>query len=168
VLGCALRFRRDEEATAEPAEDDQDLLFATILRPWTMPLAPLTTDSRDYLGNDYYAVSPFDVGARARVFFRLHPTPAREQREGGRGARLESAVARGGARLQLGVARGPFGPWKPLCDVLLERVAEVDGEALQFRPFRAGRGLEPRGFIHALRLGVYRASQRARPSHAPE
>lgn len=30
-------------------------------------------------------------------------------------------------------------------------------------PFRAGRGVEPRGFVHGLRRGVYTLSQRARP-----
>src|SRR5581483_12347742 len=39
VLGCAIRFRHDASDSAEPEPGDQDLLLATILRPWTMPIA---------------------------------------------------------------------------------------------------------------------------------
>ena len=57
ALGCALRFRYADAPSSEAAGDDQDLLFATIRRPFTTPLSPLTTDAHDFLGNDYYAVS---------------------------------------------------------------------------------------------------------------
>ncbi len=166
VLGCAIRVRRTDEETPAPADDDQDLLFATIRRPWTMPFSPLTTDTHDYLGNDYFAVSPFDVGVDREVYLRLHPQQGSGTRDGARSERLARDVARGDARLVLEAGDEPFGPWSPVADVVLERVAHVDGEALRFRPFRVGRGLEPRGFVHALRRGVYAVSQRARPDHA--
>jgi hypothetical protein len=170
VLGCAIRLRHDELETPEPALDDQDLLFATIKRPWTMPFAPFTTDVRDYLGNDYFAVSPFDAGLDRTIYFRLHPLmhsefSARHQRDT-RSVRLARDVAHGTAALVLDVGTGPFGPWRPLLTLSLERLANVDGEALRFRPFRDGRGVRPRGFVHALRLGVYSLSQRARPKDA--
>jgi hypothetical protein len=50
--------------------------FATIRRPWTMPLAPLATVTTDYLANDYFAVSPFSLEGDpngSRVYFRIHP-----------------------------------------------------------------------------------------------
>jgi hypothetical protein len=166
VLGCAVRLRRDARATAEPCDDDQDLLFATIRRPWSMPLAPFTTDVRDYLANDYFAVSPFDVGLGRRVYLRLRPAHRSTETNGTRSERLAREVEHGRARLTLEVADGPFGPWSPVLALVLERVAAVDGEALRFRPFRQGRGVRPRGFVHALRLGVYAVSQRARPSRA--
>src|SRR5687768_1326878 len=76
VLGIALRFTsasaERQGARAEPG--DQDLLLATIRRPWTMALAPLTTDHRDFLANHYYGVSPFRADGHAReVEFRLVP-----------------------------------------------------------------------------------------------
>ena len=80
VLGCALRFGGDVD---DPAVDgDQDLLLATIKRPWTMPFSPFTTKVHDYLANDYFAVSPFSVpttrpprrgSIEPRVYFRLRP-----------------------------------------------------------------------------------------------
>jgi hypothetical protein len=164
VLGCAIRFRRSEGDSAAPERDDQDLLFATILRPWTMPSAPFTTIVRNYLANTYYAVSPFDVGEPRRVYFRLQPAVSPRASRGSREARLASATERGEATLDLGIADGPFGPWSPLVCVRLVAEAEIDGEALRFDPFRDGRGLRPRGFVHALRRGVYRLSQRARPA----
>src|SRR5688572_20992031 len=60
VLGCALRFSV-EPLTAEPKPTDQDLLLATIQRPWTMPFAPFTTNDHDFFSNTYYGVSPFEV-----------------------------------------------------------------------------------------------------------
>lgn len=163
VLGCAVRFRASDRDTATPGRGDQDLLFATIRRPWTMPSSPFTTKVRDYLANSFYAVSPFDVGLGHRVYLRLRPVLPPQRGNGGRDARLERATERGEATLDLAVGKGPFGPWSPLVRLRLVREAHVDGEALRFDPFRDGRGLRPRGFIHALRRGVYRLSQRARP-----
>jgi hypothetical protein len=163
VLGCAIRLRRDRTPSTTPAADDQDLLFATIRRPWTMPFAPFTTDVHDYLANEYFAVSPFEAGAGSRVYLRLRPEGPSPSSGDGRGARLVAAVARRGATLHLEVGRGPFGPWSPLVRIALERVAPIDGETLRFRPFHDGRGVTPTGFVHALRIGVYSLSQRARP-----
>ena len=77
ALGLAMRLGR--EPSVEAHEGDQDLLFATIRRPWTTLLAPLTTEQHDFLANDYYAVSPFDVairrgcGSRPSVTARASP-----------------------------------------------------------------------------------------------
>jgi hypothetical protein len=164
VLGCAIRLQHDDTESPEPGDDDQDLLFATIRRPWTMPFAPLTTRIHDYLANDYFAVSPFDAGDGRRIYLRLHPHHPSTDPSGERSDRLGHEVERGHAHLNLEVGDGPLGPWTPLVTVSLQRVARVDGEALRFRPFRDGRGLRPRGFVHALRVGVYAVSQRTRPS----
>lgn len=166
VLGCAVRFRREDTDSELPTEDDQDLLFATIKRPWTMPFSPLTTATHDYLGNDYFAVSPFEAGLGRRVYFKIHPRSPSEDRAGPRAQRLAHAIADGNAELDMSVGSGPFGPWTPIVTISLVRFAQVDGEALRFQPFRTGRGVRPTGFVHALRLGVYALSQRARPRHA--
>lgn len=163
VLGCAVRLQREQREKAIPADDDQDLLFATIRRPWTMPLAPFSTNVHDYLANDYFAVSPFDAGLARPVYLRLHPEGRSADGEGSRLDRLTREVERGGARLRLDVSDRPFGPWTPVVTLVLERLARVDDEALRFLPFRAGRGVQPRGLVHAMRIGVYRLSQRARP-----
>lgn len=165
VLGFAMRFRRDDRETAKPAADDQDLLFATIRRPYTMPFSPLSTNVEDYLGNDYYAVSPFEVGIGKKVYFRIHPAHPSTRRYGTRSEKIARDVAMGEAILDLEYSGEPLGPWLPAATIRLQRVAHVDGEALRFRPFRAGRAVRPTGFIHALRVGVYALSQLARPSH---
>lgn len=182
VLGCAIRFG---DYVDDPASHgDQDLLFATIKRPWTMPFSPLTTHVRDYFDNDYFAVSPFALsGHEGRFYFRLRPakregafesaggptstlrtsmhrssrTPA-EQRT----RRLERTIATGSSRLVLGVGRSPWGPFAPLVDIELVSVRLDDPAGLRFDPFHAGRGIEPHGFVHGLRRGVYSASQFAR------
>lgn len=163
VLGCAVRFRSDPEATHVPAEGDQDLLFATIRSPWTTLLASLTTDVHDFLANDYYAVSPFEVPGLGRVKWRL-VTPGSSAGRGDRAQRLEDAVRQGQAVLHLEARHlGLRKPWIPVAELrLLERVV-MDQAALRFSPFRMGRGIEPRGWIHALRHATYAASQSLRP-----
>lgn len=166
VLGCAIRF-----GGSYPFEEGgQDLLFATIKRPWTMPFSPLTTKVGDYLANDYFAVSPFSIDGGPRVYLRLRPErlPSVEAATGGRNAadrrrrRLERAIANGSAVFVLGVGRGPRGPFAPIASIRLVSIWQRDPPELRFDPFRNGAGIEPRGLVHALRRGVYPASQRAR------
>jgi len=169
VLGVALRLRDRENTSTDPVPSDQDLLFATIVSPFTMPLAPFTTNAHDYLANNYWAVSPFEIGQPRHVKFRLSPTklpewlspPVREARN----ALLTSAVERARVPLQL-EARQTFElTWQPLATVWLTEPLEIDQEALRFSPFQNGRGIVPCGFVHALRQATYAASQRARPHH---
>jgi hypothetical protein len=166
VLGCAVRFGRDM-----PKEDgDQDLLLATIKRPWTMPFSPFTTDVHDYFANDYFAVSPFSVPGHPRVYFRLRPTAppsieitsAAPTTRGRRRRRLERAIANGAAVFVLELAERPRGRFVPIVQIRLVSVWQNEPADLRFDPFRSGRGIEPRGFVHALRRGAYGASQRVR------
>ena len=154
VLGCAMRFG-----------GGQDLLFATIKRPWTMPFAPLTTHTGDFLANDYFAVTRFETPFHRRVFFRVRPlAAARSEHPTDPEARrheLDATVARGDAVLRICIADGPRGPWRPLVRIVLEERVP-DPPQLAFDPFHAGLGIVPRGFVHALRRGAYDASQWAR------
>jgi hypothetical protein len=167
VLGCAIRLRDSDSGDSDDEKpSDQDLLFATIRRPWTMPFAPFSTAVHDYLANDYFAVSPFDAGLPRSIYLRLHSVETAREDRGSRGDRLARAVARHDAVLDLEASHGPFGPWSPLITLVLQRPASVDPERLRFRPFHSGRGLTPRGFVHSLRVGVYALSQRARPNQS--
>ena len=161
VLGCAVRLRRDARATLERAEDDQDIVFATVPRGWTAPLSPFLVDVHDYLANDYYARSPFDVGSGRKVYLRLHPGRSSSARAGRRADRLAREVRRGLVTLSLAIAERPLGPWTPLVTFGLERPADVDGDALSFLPHRDGRGVHPHGLLHAMRRGVDWVSQHA-------
>lgn len=167
VLGCAMRFAYRE---GQELEGDQDLLFATIRRPWTMPFAPFTTRVGATLGNDYFTVSPFSVPGEPTCYFRLRPErdvakdareprPARTREE--RRAALARRIADGTAVLYLEVGEGPFGPWERGARVRVRTLRE-DVPTLRFDPYRCGRGLRPKGFVHALRRAVYAASQAAR------
>ncbi len=172
VLGIALRFRATEVASTDPSAGDQDLLFATIRSPLTLGIAPFTTRAADYLANTYWAVSPFAIGSGSHVKFRLRP-PAEHargrsdlERETSRNVRLEEAVADGGVAWQLEARRTFTRAWSPLATILLTAPAHLDEEALRFSAYRCGRGIVPRGFVHAMRRPAYAASQWARPSHA--
>jgi hypothetical protein len=161
ALGVALRLGR--QPSAEAHEGDQDLLFATIRHPWTTLLAPLTTKQHDFLANDYYAVSPFDVAGVGRTKLRL--VSSRSRRRGrDRRACLAEAVARGEAwfRLELSVNNR----WVQVARIILLEEASVDQAHLRFSPFRDGKGLTPRGFVHGLRRATYLMSQAARPAGA--
>lgn len=167
VLGVAIRLRAGDDparVTSPQAEPgDQDLLLATIRRPWTLLLAPWMTQQHDFLANDYYGVSPFEVDGYGRVEWRL-VTPRPSMSESGleREERLEHDVRAGRAELRLEMR--PLGSemahrWIPVVRIrLVERVV-LDEEALRFSPFLDGRGIRPYGFIHALRRATYAASQ---------
>lgn len=157
VLGCAIAFC---DAAGKP---EQHLLLATIKRPWTMPFAPFSTDTRDYLANDYFAVSPFDApGFEQPVYFSLQ----RDDQQGSASAasgRTERFAAQVATHRQVLLVGGlsPRGPWTPVAWLTLEEVVPED-PSMEFDPFLDGRGLVPRGFVHALRKGVYAASRSGR------
>jgi hypothetical protein len=162
ALGCAIRFRSTAVASAKPEKGDQDLLFATIRSPFTLPIAPIGTHVHDYLANTYYATSPFDVVGVGRAKWRIVPEHAGVG-YGTRVERLRDALTHGGAQLRLELRRTFHPAWLPVALITLIRPIAIGQDELRFSPFRDGRGIAPRGFVHALRRFVYPASQAARP-----
>ncbi|MBF5045055.1 hypothetical protein FGE12_21815 [Aggregicoccus sp. 17bor-14] len=170
ILGLAVRFRKEGPLTEEAQPGDQDLLCATLRSPWTLGLAPLTTQVHDWLANDYYGVSPFEVEGLGRAKLRLVA-----QGPGSQGAlgtsrvqRLLAAAGEGHARFALEVqplGGASAGVWSPVVQLVLGRELQLDPARLRFSPFRSGRGLRPVGFVHSLRVLPYRESQAARARH---
>lgn len=165
VLGVAMRISDAPVTSPSPRPGDQDLTFATILSPLSMPISPFTTDARDFLANRYHAVAPFEGEGVGHCKIRLVPATAPVDRpHTNRAEKLEAAVRERNARFVLEL-RPTFTPdWLPIATLTLERFSDVDQEALRFDPFRDGRGLTPIGFVHAIRRAVYAASQAARPT----
>ena len=165
ILGCAIRFVSSPDATGEAHPGDQDLLLETFPRIWLSVLAPLWTDTSDFLKNIYFGAGVFDVGSGERVRFRL--VPVEKGAEGrDRLARIDGAVHERTAAFRLEAQRlTGRRRWTPVARIGLdERVP--DSPRLEFSPFRAGRGIFPRGFLQFTRLAAYPASQRARPARA--
>jgi len=166
VLGAAIRFGWSEAGSA--AASQQDLLLATIRFPWTMPLAPLTTNFRSFLWNHYHAVSPFEVDGVGRVKVRLRSPRIDNGTSQSRALHLLQAVEAGKASFEVQFRRlnaAPWGRrWEPVARLTLIAPLQIDQAALRFSPFRAGAGVSPVGFVHALRLAAYAASQAARPT----
>lgn len=160
VLGVALRFHEQSEP--------QDLLLATIRFPWTTPFAPLVTHFRSFLWNHYHAVSPFEVDGIGLVKLRLRSPRFDNPGRMSRVEHLGSVVTAGRAVYELELRRLAANPltrrWEPLARVALERPRSVDQQRLRFSPFADGAGLSPVGFVHALRVAAYAASQAARPA----
>lgn len=167
LLGLSLRLHSGGDVTEAPSSDDQDLLFATLRRPWTLGFALLTTDTHDFLHNDYYAVAPFEVEGLGRAQLRV--TSLRTEAEGdSRDARIKAALAADRARFRIEVCSDggeSAGQWTPLAELRLVEEVTVDPATLRFQPFRTGRGFKPVGFLHSLRLPTYRHSQEARARH---
>lgn len=159
-LGLALRLRTSEEVGVEIHERDQDLLFATIRSPWTVVLAAITTDVRDFLANDYYAVSPFKVQGVGKVRWRLvseRPFTQGERRID----KLREAVRNGMAVFTL-EAKRKGREYEPVARVTLQEEVEIDQRMLRFDPFLDGRQIVPASFVHKLRPGAYAGSQKTR------
>lgn len=129
-----------------------------------MPIAPLTTAVHDHLDNVYLAVAPFGVPSVGRAKWRLIPERRAASIGNSRAEKLHADIA-SGASLRLEIRRTWTRGWRPVARIALESAVEVDQARLWFSPFRTGRGIEPRGFVHALRRGAYAASQAARPRH---
>ena len=163
VLGIAMRFRNRSgpDLDAHAYIGDQDLLFATILSPITLPIAPFSTNAHDFLANRYWAVAPFAVGD-SRIKLRLRPA-TRGIGEGARNQRLRGDVVLGRAAFTLEARPTLRTGWQPIARIRLTHEVRVDQVALRFDPFRAGAGIEPVGLVHAIRRAAYAASQYARP-----
>ena len=161
MLGCAIRFRGPRTLSVEVDPADQDLLFATARAAWTIALATFTTDAGDYLHNVYYPLGRLDAGELGSVELRLVPLPLVAARGGSRRDRLVAAMEAGQARLRLELRRAG-GAWQVLCELRLRGRLAIDKHALCFSPVHTGQGLEPRGFLHALRKPTYAAGQAPR------
>lgn len=169
VLGLAIRFGWMRPAVTGSAE--QDVLLATIRFPWTMPFAPLATNFRSYLWNHYHAVSPFEVEGVGRVKMRVRSPRLGNGTSRSRAQHLLEVVGAGQATFELEFRRLDTSPftrrWEPVLRLQLVAPVEVDQAALRFSPFRDGAGIEPVGFVHAIRAAAYAASQAARPARQP-
>lgn len=55
--------------------------------------------------------------------------------------------------------------WEPVARIALLEPAHLDQERLRFSPFRDGKGISPRGFVHGLRRAPYLLSRIARPAY---
>jgi hypothetical protein len=161
-LGVALRLRRSDVLSPEPAPDDQDLLFSSMKHMLLMVAVLVTTDVHDYFGNDYNGVEPFEVDGLGKVKLRLTSTrPATEGRT--RLERLQFAVRTGSAVFVLEAKPLDGGrDYEPVCKVKLLEQVDLDQSKLRLSPFRTGRGVHPSGWVHQLRVGAYYGSQKAR------
>jgi hypothetical protein len=165
ILGVALRFNLPQGASPGPRSRPQDLLLLSIAHLWQVPIGALLTNPRDFLANDYHAISPFRVDGVGVVTFRLVPEvgAAEDEEETGRLERLEQAVRQGRAVFRLQVKSEERGAaWKALATLALRKSVDIDQEGLRFSPFHDGAGLEPVGFVQGLRWAVYPASQAGR------
>lgn len=147
VLGVAIRF-----------SNEQDLLFASFKHPWQTPAGPFLTKYKSFFHNQYYAVCPFTFRNR-QVIFRLSPSTFVE---GGKN-RLESLERNISEKATfLLEMKAEKDPWKKIAEIKLLSKLEMDQTELKFNPFLNGLGIYPKGFIHYLRVGVYRLGQFSR------
>jgi hypothetical protein len=161
VLGCAVRFGSSSDELDEPEPGDQDLLLATIRLPVTTLLAPLSTRFHAFLANAYFGVSPFELRGLGRYRLRLVPlspdAPGDTREE-----RLRHALERGPVRLELQARPAKLGAEYAAIALIELGELRADDPDLGFDPFRCGRGIEPVGFVHFMRVATYAASRRAR------
>lgn len=162
VLGCALRFTRERTLEARARIGEQDLLLATVRHPLTTLLAPLTTHVDDFLRNDYFGVSPFRFAVLGRIKLRLVPAPC-EIGSGSREQRFLQALERGSLHFTLEARPDRVAArYRPVAEIQLFEHVPNESPELRFDPFANGRGLEPVGFVHAMRVAAYAASRVAR------
>lgn len=159
VLGLAIRFG---------AAGDQDLLLATFdgfgLRQ--LRRATATTDTHDYLANDYRSVARYRLDGAGAVTLHARGRHAHDDTDGAsRDERLARAAAAGDAVFHVEAQRHacPGHPARvPLVELRLVGRASVPSASLRFSPLRDGRGLHAIGFYAGLRWAAYPASRLGR------
>lgn len=161
VLGVAVGFHIPGEPL-RPTNGHQDLLLVTARSLLTLPIAPFTTNVRDFLSNQYYAILPFALEGVGEVKFRLSPV-ASAPPGGNRRQRLVRALEEGRAVFRLEVqAVGRGEAWQPLAAIHLREELHLQRGALNFQPGNPPGGLVLRGVIQWIRPGAYSASQAGR------
>ena len=156
ILGLAIRI-----CDAHGPDRHQDLLTVTsstrrILRHLLVPASGFDHER-------WSTLLPYRLGDR-RVVLGARRINTRTRRR----IRLDDLDHRGaageGIRFSLDVA-AISGPWEPFGVLTLgERLPDATAEAIGFDPANTGGGIEPVGFLQALRRLSYRTSQAARPS----
>ena len=156
VLGLGIRFG---------VAGDQDLLLGSFtgfgLRQLERALK--TTDSRDFLDNEYHSVEPFLLFGVGRVTIEARGEAASGSAGATREERLARAAEEGRAVLLLSIRRERGDANKePLVEVRLTGPSSVPSSALRFSPFHDGGGLRRVGLLAGIRWAVYPASQLGR------
>jgi hypothetical protein len=164
VLGCAIRFRHPGPLDELDGPDDQDLLTLTAPSILGLAQAIKDTDVSSVETNIFFALGSFRDRDLGKLQVRIVPRSPSSPREGSdRHERLLSAVEQGDLLVTVEV-RGPItsDAWVSVVALELTEFVGVEPRVLSFTPFRTGRGLEPAGFLHAIRRPVYAAAQAAR------
>lgn len=163
VLGFSIRFGADPAENWAPGERTQDLLLVTTKRLLTLPLAMLSTNQRDFLGNSYYGGAPFQINGKPNLRLRLVPLTQTEPVAGDRFAKLRKAVADGDVSFRLDIVsdRDPSLS-SPLIEIGLTEEVQINEEELEFWPFNTGQDIVPMGFVQFTRPVPYLLSQYAR------
>lgn len=161
LLGFSVRFRAGHPLEA-PTADSQDLLTATARSPWSVILDAFGTHQHDFLLNHYYGISPFAIDGGGTVQFRVAPRPVRAPGKD-RYQRIVNAVRDSDVVLLVQIKdQERSRRWETVAEIHLEQQVSIDESRLEFRPFRDGLGVTPKGFIHSLRPAAYAASRRGR------
>lgn len=160
ILGLAVRI---EDAYGDGQH--QDLLLVTSSGPPV--LRRLLVPASTFASARYSSLLPYRAGA-ARIIVGARPLPADESVRPRTFEELTDDLASARLRFQLDVA--PVGgPWEPLGTIEVgQRLTEAESESLTFNPWNTGGGLEPAGFLNAVRRAAYAGSQRFRPRPLPD
>ncbi len=166
LLGLAVRFNlpADFGDMGDMAQDSsQDLLLVTSKSVWTLPLAVLTTNRRDFTANVYYGMAKFELADSTDMQLRVVPLNQSVGSGADRYAKIRDAVANAEVVFRLEIAaRSNPDQWIPLVRIRLTSEVALDDDAVAFWPFRTGQNIRPQGFIQFLRPVPYLASQWAR------
>jgi hypothetical protein len=157
VLGLAIRI--DD---AHGHGQDQDILLGSSLE---LPVGrQLLVPNLTFRGTTLSSVLPYRLGSAGTFWLGARVCdPAGSPLV--RLSALRAAIASDEVSLTLRYA-SRFGAWRTFADVRFgEALSERESDALGFNvDENTGGGIEPAGFIQALRRHAYAASQAARPS----
>lgn len=158
VLGLTCRFSSSDNFDYLPKPQDQDLLFVSFAHPWQTPVGPFLTKYWDFFKNTYYAVSPFQY---KNDLWILKITLMNHTRNESNRSEIIRINVQKNKEITLWMKKGKE-EWFEVSRISLKEELSLDQEKLYFNPFLNGLNICPRGFVHHLRIGAYRFSQRGR------
>lgn len=162
ILGMSIRFNTSSNDGFAVQENTQDLLLATSKSLFSLPIAALQTNQRDFLANRYYGMGNFEIADQSNMELRVTPLPENGGSGEDRYESIRDAVANSDVVFLLETSSAADrNRWYPLVRIRLVDEVKIDDRKMAFWPF-TGQEIKPRGFIHYMRPMPYLSSQWAR------
>ena len=126
-VGVSIRFSKEAVKKIELEDFDQDLLFVSFDRPMKILMAPLITNYKNYLMNEYFTILPFTTVNWEHAYFKLISSNHESEGENRNERIFQSMMKKKAWFVLMGSATRE--DWEPLAKLTLINSSFLDQEA---------------------------------------